>query len=347
MSRKRLRKGNGSSVTLQDVAEAAGVSTASVSRYLTSPDLVREQRRQQIKEAIDRLGYIPHGAARALASQRSRTIGAIVPTLDNAIFAKGIQAFQAHLQQAGYTLFVASHNYSLDEERTQAERLMARGIDGMMLIGQEHEARLYERLDQLKVPYVNTWSYHRDAAHPCVGFDNYDAAVRQASYLLDIGHKRFGVIAGVTKDNDRARERLRGVIDTLKNHGVALPDEMMQEAIYDIAASRQVTQRLLSGSDRPTAIICGNDILAYGAVIESQTSGLEVPKDISVVGFDDLPMSQHFQPPLTTMHVPSEEMGRAAAAYLLARLEGQEVSSTLSLETTLVVRDSTAKPCDV
>lgn len=321
------------------------MSTATVSRYLTSPDLVREQRRSMIKEAIEALGYIPHGAARALASQRSRTVGAIVPTLDNAIFAKGIQAFQEHLQDAGYTLFIASHDYSLDEERTQAERLMARGVDGLMLIGLEHHERLYERLEQKALPYVNTWSYSSTTSHPCVGFDNFGAAMRQAEYLLDIGHRHFGIIAGVTRDNDRARDRLQGVLAAFKRRGIAVPEQMIVEASYDIATSREITRRLLASKPRPTALICGNDVLAFGALIECQTSGLRAPEKVSVVGFDDLPMSTHIQPPLTTMHVPSEEMGHKAADYLLACLEGKTVPSRIELEATLIVRGSTAKPC--
>ncbi|MDJ0895199.1 MAG: LacI family DNA-binding transcriptional regulator [Alphaproteobacteria bacterium] len=344
MQRKRFHKNRLAAVTLQDVADHAGVSTATVSRYLTSAKLVREERRQRIQQAIEALGYIPHGAAQALASQRSRTIGAIVPTLDNAIFATGIHAFQQRLQAAGYTLFIASSDYSLDEERTQAETLIARGVDGMMLIGSEHHDRLYERLHRTKMPYVNTWSYSEDARHPCIGFDNYDAAFRQASYLLDIGHRRFGIISGITQDNDRARDRLRGILDALGARGIAESECMVFESPYDIASSRQFMRRILAADPVPTAVACGNDVLAYGALLECQSCGHQVPDDISIVGFDDLPMSQHIQPNLTTMHVPSEEMGRRAADFLLARLNHEIVTDRTKLEANLIVRKSTAPP---
>jgi len=343
--RKRLRKGRASSgVTLQDVAEHAEVSTATVSRYLTSPDQVREERRTRIQSAIETLGYIPHGAAQALASQRSRTIGAIVPTLDNAIFARGIQEFQQRLQGAGYTLFVASNDYSLDEERTQAENLIMRGVDGIMLIGLDHDERLFARLEQMGMPYINTWSYVRDSPHPCIGFDNFNAARRQANYLLDIGHQRFGILCGITHDNDRARDRLDGARSALAAHGVTVPDSMIYECPYDIAASREKTKRLLAADSPPTAIICGNDIIAYGALLECQASGQRVPDDVTVVGFDDLPMSQHMQPGLTTVHVPSGAMGRKAADYLLARLNGEEAPAKIELEANLILRASAAPP---
>ncbi len=344
MQRKRFRKSRSTAVTLQDVADHAGVSTATVSRYMTSAYLVREERRPRIARAIEQLGYIPHGAAQALASQRSRTIGVIVPTLDNAIFATGIHAFQKRLQSAGYTLFIASSDYSLDEVRTQAETLIARGVDGMMLIGSDHHERLYERLHQLQVPYVNTWSYNDDGRHPCIGFDNYDAAFRQASYLLDIGHTRFGIISGITRDNDRARDRLRGVLDALDARDVAVSESAIFESVYDIASSRQFMRRILAADPAPTAVVCGNDVLAYGALLECQSRRYRVPDQISIVGFDDLPMSQHIQPPLTTMHVPSEEMGRRAADFLLARLNDESVTDTTKLEANLIVRKSTAPP---
>ena len=341
---KRLRKNRSTMSTLQDVANLAGVSTATVSRYLTNPELVRKERRARIETAISETDYIPHGAAQALASQRSRTIGAVVPTLDNAIFAKGIQAFQQHLQSAGYTLFIASSDYSLDEEYTQGETLIARGVDGMMLVGSDHDERFYERLRQKEMPYVNTWAYREGSEHPCVGFDNFDAAYRQASYLLDIGHTRFGVISGMTRDNDRARDRLDGILRALSERGVQISDQMIYESPYDITTSRQFTKRLLSSETLPTAVVCGNDILAYGALLECQSNGFIVPTDISVVGFDDLPLSQHMRPSLTTMNVPSEEMGRKAADYLLARLNGETVPVQVRLETNLIVRASAAPP---
>lgn len=342
--RKRLRKPADSASTLQDVATRAGVSTASVSRYLANPETVKEPRRGRIVEAISTLGYIPHGAARALASRRTRTIGAIVPTLDNAIFARGIQAFQRRLQASGFTLFVASHDYSLEEEWKQAETLIARGVDGMMLIGSDHDSRLYERLARMNMPYVNSWTYDAATPYPCVGFENFDAATRQTEYMLDIGHTEFGLIAGITHDNDRARDRLDGALSALAAREIHPSPAMIQECPYDIAASRQTMRRLLSASPRPTAIICGNDVLAVGALLECQEAGVRVPEDVSIVGFDDLPLSRHIAPSLTTIHVPSTEMGDKSAEYLLATLDGETAPKRLRLEANLILRNSTRPP---
>ncbi len=258
--------------------------------------------------------------------------------------AKGIQAFQQRLQDAGYTLFIASSNYSHDEERTQAETLIMRGVDGMMLIGLDHHDLLFERLKQKQMPYINTWSFRSDSDHPCIGFNNFDAAVRLTTYMLDIGHTRFGIISGITRDNDRAHDRLQGILRTLSERGLTVPDNMLSECPYDIAASRQAMKRLLDSAEPPTAVICGNDVLAYGALLECQASGHTVPDDVSITGFDDLPMSHHIQPPLTTMHVPSEEMGQKAADYLLACLNGESLPEHTELEVNLIIRSTTAPP---
>ncbi len=342
--RKRLHNSPRSVPALQDVANHAGVSTATVSRYLANPGSVRKKRRQLIETSIAELGYIPHGAAQALASKRSRTIGVIVPTLDNAIFANGIQAFQKRLQDEGYTLFIASSGYSQDEELTQAEMLMTRGVDGMMLIGLSHSDRLFERLEQNGLPYINTWSYKQDFLHPCIGFNNFNAAVRQTTYLLDIGHTKFGIIHGITRGNDRAQDRLRGFIHTLNEREISVAKQKVISCPYEISAGRYAMKSLLAGAEPPTAILCGNDVLAYGALLECQASGHHVPEEISIMGFDDLPLSTHIQPPLTTMHVPSIEMGIKAAEYLLARLSGEAVADRTELDVELILRGTTAPP---
>lgn len=343
-NRKRLQKSAKKKPSLLDVARQAGVSTATVSRYLSNPEMVREQRRLRIESVIEELGYIPDGAARALASKRTRTIGAIVPTLDNAIFAKGIQSFQERLHASGYTLFVASSNYSLEGEREQAETLISRGIDGLLLVGLDHDARLFGRLDRVGIPYVNTWAFDASAERPCIGFDNFNSARRLTDYLVDLGHTRFGVISAITRDNDRAINRLAGVRESLNAAGIRLPTEAIVECRYDLSDGRQAMRRLAALENPPTAVVCGNDVLAYGAISECQEMGLDVPADVSVVGFDDLPMSQHIRPKLTTMHVPSEEMGRRAAEFLIAELNDEKTVDHYELEVSLIVRESTARP---
>lgn len=344
LRRNRLQRRRVSAPTLQDVATSAGVSTATVSRALNTPSSVRPALREKVRRAIDELGYVPHGAARALATQQTRTIGAVIPTIDNAIYAKAVQALQGRLGEAGYTLLLATSEYDFDREREQVETLIMRGVDGMLLVGQTHAHEVHELLLDKDIPYVHIWTYSESSDHPCIGFDNREAARRVATYLLEIGHRDIGMIAPVTTCNDRAADRIHGVRDALTAYNVQLPPTRLVECPYSIADARRSLSALMSTDPPPTAVICGNDVLALSALIECRALGIDVPADLSVTGFADLDFAAHFEPGLTTMHIPSEELGRYAAEYLLARLSGEPVPSKTEIEVSLIVRGTTAPP---
>ena len=338
-------KNRSRSASLTDVARRAGVSTASVSRAINTPGLVRLEARQRIEAAIQELGYIPSGAARALATRQSRSIGAIVPTLDNAIFATGISAFQRRLAQLGYTLLIAASEYDWQQEVREARALLTHGVEALMLIGEARDPQLYRLLERSRVPFINCWIYRASAEHPCIGFDNERAACRLTEYLLDLGHRDIAVIAGATAGNDRARARVAGVRRALAAAGAGLPEARLVERSYGIAEGRNGLRELLGRcSQAPTAVICGNDVLAIGALFECQSRGLAVPDTLSLVGFDDLPISAHLQPGLTTVKVPSREMGEGAADFLVQRLHDQTPLAHIEVETTLVVRGTTRPP---
>ncbi|NKB55788.1 MAG: LacI family DNA-binding transcriptional regulator [Alphaproteobacteria bacterium] len=340
----RLQVRPGRQPTLSDVARLTGVSTATVSRVLNRPGDVSPALRERVLAEIEAVGYVPHGAARTLASQRSSTVGAIISTLSNAIFATGLQAFEQRLDESGYTLLIAISEYDPDHALRHARSLLSRGVDGLMLIGQSHRDEVFELIRAKDLPYVTTWTYHLDGPHPSVGFDNRLAAYRLTRYLLEIGHRDIAMIAGISTHNDRARDRIVGVRDALADWDIELPSHRLIERGYEVAEGREALRLLMGSDSRPTAVVCGNDVLAMGALFECQALGLSVPGDVSIVGFDDLPLAAHLSPPLTTMAVPSELMGRKAAEYLLARFEGKAVPDMTELEVGLIVRETTAPP---
>jgi LacI family transcriptional regulator len=329
---------------LADVATLAGVSTATVSRALNQSSAVTPELRKRVHAAVDTLGYVPHGAARALASRRSNTIGAVVPTIDNAIFSRTIQALQARLVEADLTLLLACNDYDYARERREVQRLVERGIDGLILVGEEREQSIYDLLEKKRIPYVNTWIYRDDSPHPCVGFDNWQAAYQVGSYLLDIGHNRIAMVAGTRASNDRAAERVRGVESALADRGIRFASGHLVECDYEIAEGRRAASRLLASPERPTAIVCGNDVLAFGVLFECRSRGVDVPGEISITGFDDQDLAANIDPPLTTIHVPTSDMGRRAADYLLAKLDKTPVPEKTELHATLVIRETTAPP---
>lgn len=344
--RNRLQNSRPRSPTLNDVAARAGVSTATVSRCLNAPDTVRPAMREKVERAIDELGYVPHGAARALASQKTHTIGAVIPTIDNAIFSNGLQALQRRLGESRYTMLLATSEYDMDREREQVETLVSRGVDGMALVGRLHAPSVHELLVDKNIPYVHTWVFDEASDHPCVGFDNREAARRIATYLLEIGHRDIGMIVPVTRFNDRASQRILGAGEAMAAYEIELSPDCVLECSYSIAMARRRFRALMSREPRPTAVICGNDILALGALLECRVLKMEVPGDVSITGFADLDFAAHLDPALTTMRIPSEEMGRCAAEYLLARLSGEPVPSNMEFEASLIVRGTTGPPRD-
>ena len=332
------------SVSLDDVAQHAGVSTATVSRVLNNPEKVADKSRTLVNASIDALGYIPDGAARALASRHSGIIGAVVPTLDNALFATGTQSLQRKLRQLDYTLIVASHEYDLAEELNAVKMLLRQGVDALLLVGSQHHPALLQLLEEKEVPYVNCWAWSSDPSHPYIGFDNRKAARKIAYYVLDLGHTNIAVIAGRTENNDRARDRVRGIKEAIKARKLRLPTEKIIERSYSVEQGRDAMAQILQMDELPTAVLCGNDILAMGAVMECQSRGIKVPEEMSITGFDDLDMSSQIMPALTTVYVPSAEMGEQAAEYLVARIKQQPLEQLDEIETKLMIRDTTAKP---
>ncbi|MBL8359084.1 MAG: LacI family DNA-binding transcriptional regulator [Rubrivivax sp.] len=327
--------------TIGDVARRAGVSTATVSRVVNQPDSVREIPRAKVEAAIAQLGYVPHAGARTLKSRRTGTIGAIFPTVDNAIFAKAIDALQHRLAEAGHQLLIATHDYSPATEESQAVNLLTRGADALVLCGTGQRPALLARLRARGVPVVHVMSWPPPPGLACVGFDNARAMAPVVRYLMDLGHRRIAMLAGLTRDNDRAAARLTGVRAALEAAGLPLPAGRVVERRYALAEAREGLQRLMEATPPPTAIVCGNDVLAFGALFEAQRLGLQVPRDLSIVGFDDLELASHVQPALTTVHVPAETMWRRAAEHVLALLDGREPPPAAEVEVSFVVRGST------
>ncbi len=332
---------------LSDVARAAGVSLSTASRALADPQVVREDTRAAVCAAAERLGYVPHGAARALASRRSMTIGAVVPTLDNPIFARSTQALQRSLADAGYTLLLGSHDYNPSTELAVVRALVARGVDGLVLVGTDHSPEVYALIVQSGIPFELTWSIDATGPHYAVGFSNRLAAVQVAQYVCQAGHQHIAMLSGFMAHNDRARDRVAGVREACAAAGRVLPGSAIIETAFSIAAARSATRQLLSAAQVPSAILCGNDILAIGVLLECAAQGVSVPKQLSVVGFDDIEMAAEMAPALTTLHVPTAQIGQRAAERLVARLQGESVARTEAVPVRLIVRESSAAPAVV
>jgi LacI family transcriptional regulator len=326
---------------IEDVAAAAGVSTATVSRVLNKPQSVREALRTRVTAAVARLGYVPHAGARALKLQRSGTVGAVFPTIDNAIFAQAIDALQQRLAEAGLQLLIATSGYDVDTEARQAINLVTRGADALVLCGLGQSPALLQFLRGRDFPTVHAMSWPAPAGTICVGFDNQRAIGQAVRYLLDLGHRRVAMLAGLAHHNDRAAARIAGVRQALKQAGLKLAPQHLVERPYGLAEAREGLRLLMTTQPAPTAIVCGNDVLAFGALLEARKLGIAVPEQLSIIGFDDLEMARHIQPALTTLHVPTPLLWRTVAERVIAALEQAPLQVATEVEVELVLREST------
>lgn len=326
------------------VAERAGVSAATVSRSLNNPKAVSPELRARIAAVIEEIGYVPDASARALTVKRTRTIGAIIPTVDNAMFAQGLQALQTYLASKDYLLLLSTNEYDLDVELKQARNLVSRGIDGLILRGDVHREEVHRLLAAQNIPFVHVGVYEPEKPCPSIGVDNAAAGRAITRHLVGLGHRKVGIVAAMQRNNDRAQARVRGVLEVLGEAGATPPPEWFIQVNYKLDEARAAARVMLTLPERPTAVVCGNDAIAYGVLLEALKLGIAVPDEVSIVGFDDLEWSRHLHPSLTTIHMPTEEIWRRAGEYLVRTLAGVPAIQHHEVDFSLVVRESTAPP---
>ena len=337
---KMLRSTRRASPTLDDVARKAGVSTATVSRCLNTPDRVVERTRLRVMDAVRALEYTPNFGAKVMAAQRTHTIGAVIPTMENAIFARGLQAFQDALHMQGYTLLVASSSYDAQVEKEQVRVLASRGADGLLLIGHDRDAETLRYLEARNIPALVAWAHDPTAILPSIGFDNFAAMQSLAEMVLGLGHRKIGMISAHTKTNDRARARVVAVQQSMAKQGLDPAQLTVIETEYGVDTGAAAFQSLMGLPTPPTVILCGNDVLAVGALRRAHRLGIVVPDDVSITGFDDIELARVVTPELTTVHVPHREMGKKAAEMLIDMVEGRDLVPVPALAAKIELRGS-------
>lgn len=296
------------------VANAARVSISTVSRSFNHPEKVRPETRKKIDRAVRKLGYIRNRAAQTMHGIRSGTIGLIVPTMDHAIFSELMEAFARSVEPQGFSMLVASHGYDLEKEYAVARKFLEHRVDGVALIGQEHSEETYQLLAQNETPAISIWNYDPRSRLPCVGADNQRAGEMAAQHLVDSGHRAIGLLFPPPAGNDRAQGRIGGACRVLAVSGITVPEAWMLQSPYSLSSAKRDVTALLQSAHRPTALLCGNDVLAAGAIYAAQSIGLDVPRDLSVIGIGDFKGSEEMHPALTTIRLPAQRIGQLAGA---------------------------------
>lgn len=333
-------------VKLIDVAKAANCSPATASRVLNGNEAVDQKVRAHVMQVTRELGYVPNGSARALRSTKTRLVGAIIPTLDHAIYATMVGALQARLSEKNVSLIISTSTYDIELEYEQAKLLIERGVESVVVVGSHHRPKTLALLDRKRIPCVFTYTATGSGGGAAIGFDNEKAGRSAARYLLDLGHTRLGMIAGVIQDNDRARGRRDGFLMEIAQVGLALSETPVVEGTYSVSSGRRCMAQLMNAAVRPTAVFCGSDILAAGAIKYCSEAGIAVPGEVSIVGFDNLEIAELTSPELTTLEVPARDMGRLAADYILASPPQRNHIAERELPIRLVVRQSSGPAPD-
>lgn len=320
MSRKLLRE---LVPGIVDVAARAGVSPATVSRYFNSPTIVSFKTRKRIEAAVSELGYVPNGAARSLNRGASGTVGLVVPSIDNAIFAEMVQSFSTSLFRHSRTMLISAHGYDLGREAVLVEALIEHRVDALALVGLQHSDATFRQLERRSIPTVMVWNYRQRQQVPCVGVDNREVGRVAAQHLIDLGHEDILFIFAASRMNDRAADRRSGALAAMTGAGLPVPADRRIVCSYDVQMAKELAIKALTGKRRPTAIFSGNDIIALGVLFAAMSLKINIPDELSIIGIGDFKGSSAVEPGLTTVRIPAQRIGRRAAEVLVEMIEYQ------------------------
>jgi DNA-binding LacI/PurR family transcriptional regulator len=321
------------SPSIKQVALQAGVSTATVSRLLNTPDAVSRDTADKINQAIAQLGFRPNFNGRNLRAGRSRTVGVVVPTLSNTVFAQCLQGIELAARALDYSVMFTATEYRQEDEAAAVELLLNHRVDGVILTVADASASLtLDVLDREQIPYVLAYNQPQQSARLSVSVDNRAAAHDAVAYLIALGHRRIQMLSGHFHASDRAVQRYHGYLDALRAHGLTPmpPLQVARHTATDVVAGAAaggadvgagILQSFVDARQRPSALFCSNDLLALAAMRDLRKLGVEAPRDISIMGFDGIPLGELITPVLASAVQPSEMIGEVALRTLVAAID--------------------------
>ncbi|HTY50065.1 MAG TPA: LacI family DNA-binding transcriptional regulator [Steroidobacteraceae bacterium] len=327
--------------TIRDVARELGMSVATVSRALSRPELLRPQTRQRVMSVVERLGYRPNLLARGLRQGQAHAILFVAPNL-SPFFLEIFAGAETVTRDTPFALLFGSSNGDLEREQHFFDQVASGRADGIILLtGVAPMA--YASGERPLPPLVTVLERLPGAAVPAVHTDHHAGALEAVQHLIGLGHRRIAHITGLRRVPSTVR-RLEGYREALAAAELPSPPELIHTGDFSMGSGAEGMTHLMGLPQPPTAVLCGNDEMAYGAIRALHKLGLSVPEAVSVVGFDDQNMAEFYNPPLTTVNIPRQELGRCAARQLIDQLAGRAVARDVVLPARLVIRESTAPP---
>ncbi len=331
-------------VTSLDVAQAAGVSSATVSRVLNNKGHVSPETRRLVLQTAERLGYVANPQARSLAGGRSHVVGLLVHGMESSYMGAIVRGIDRALSAALYDLMLYTTHYRQAQEADYVGAITRGLADGLLLVLPRDPAAYLASLQQQHYPYMLVDHQGLGDYRRSVGATNVEGAYEATRYLIELGHRRIGFITG-PQTLGCAVDRLAGYREAMADAGLALDPALIRPGEFFQPQGFVCAEQLLALPERPTAIVASNDEIAFGVVEAARIHGLRLPEDLSVVGFDDTPRASQVHPPLTTIRQPLEQMGQVAAERLLALIEDPTlVVERITLPTELIIRGSCCPP---
>ncbi len=333
---------NEQKVTIRDVARQAGVSPTTVSRYMNNHLSLPAATVERIEDAVKKLNYHPNSLARKLSLGQSKTIGLITPDIANPYFASLASAIEDEATRHGYSVLLCSTQNQLAKELSYLQQLRAKQFDGVLLMtAHGHEKCIADLVDR----YAHVVVIDEDVEHSRVAkvlIDNAGGGREATQHLVQLGHRRIAFIGG-PEHQLSVKERFLGYLNVLQAHHIEIETQLIHFGPYIKEFGAEATRRLLTLRPRPTAIFAANDYLALGALKALKDHGVRIPREMSLIGFDDIPHADLLDPPLTTIRQPIDDLGRIAVKVLLGGLEGTGAipPSSQRLPVALIQRAST------
>jgi LacI family transcriptional regulator len=327
--------------TITDVALKANVSIATVSRVVNnSPHKVHTKTRERVLKIIQEMDFRPNALAKGLHLKKSLTIGIIIPDISNPYYAEIVRGIQIVAARAGYSVTIHNTDGKQEGIIRSIYHLREKSADGIIFSGGIISG--YETLSILRELKQRVVVIGRhDVDFPAVQVDNLGGATQAVQHLIDLGHTKIGFIGG-SEDSTTAQDRLTGYRNALAQNGLMFDERLVRPGEWNPRSGYLMAKKLLKGKEKPTAIVSANDLVAFGAIKAAKEAGYSVPGGLAVVGFDNVPLSSYFDPPLTTVEIPIQELGAAAMKMLIGLLSGEKFERLKVFKTTLRVRGSTA-----
>jgi LacI family repressor for deo operon, udp, cdd, tsx, nupC, and nupG len=330
-------------ISIKDIARAAQVSHSTVSRALRDSPLVRQETRALIRKIADEQGYTVSAVARGLVTRRTSTIGVVVTTIADPFVASVVSGIEDAAEERGYSVLLANSNADPDREVRVVRSFGERRVDGIIVTSSRVGALYFPLMERMRVPVVLLNNQHPSEFAHSVLIDNVQASLEATRHLVRLGHRRIGYI-GDRFGHQSDAERFAGYRLAVEEAGMEFSPELVVHGDGKSEGGGQAMAQILALRNPPTAVFCYNDMSALGAMRQIRARGLKIPDDISIVGFDDLFLCEHLEPPLTTVRQPMRRMGRMAMETLLQIFDGADSPHNLRVEGQLIIRQSTAAP---